>query len=34
MGYEKNQDVVITLLEVAVSVLKGIKKAKISVSEV
>ena len=28
MGYEKNQDVVITLLEVAVSVLKGIKKLR------
>ena len=28
MGYEKNQDVIITILEVAVSVLKGIKKLR------
>ena len=28
MNYEKTQDVVITLFEVAVSVLKGIKKLR------
>jgi hypothetical protein len=28
MGYERNQDVIITLLEVTASVLKGVKKLR------